>query len=401
MASITFREVEGSSLKYWLLFGALGLFVLFGALAWNTMHHHGHVITGMDNQIVWGLPHVFAVFLIVAASGALNVASIASVFNKPMYKPLAPLSAILSLALLAGGLLVLVLDLGRSDRLTVAMTNFNLKSMFTWNVFLYSGFFALVGIYLWTMLDRSVKAYSKAAGTAAFLWRLTLTTGTGSLFGFLISRELYGTAVMAPMFVIMSFSYGLAIYLMVLAAAYNWTGRALGDAVMGRLKTLLAVFVAAVLYFVVVHHLTSLYFTKEHAVEAFILRDGGTITNLFWIGQIVIGGVIPLLILLTALGRQRLWLMVACALVALGGIAQMYVTIIGAQAYPLDMFPGMTVSSSFFDGEIHSYSPSTPEIFLGLGGVAVALLMTLFAVKVLRLLPVSLDDATVAALDTH
>ena len=29
---------------------------------------------GMNNQIVWGLPHVFAIFLIVAASGVLNVA---------------------------------------------------------------------------------------------------------------------------------------------------------------------------------------------------------------------------------------------------------------------------------------------------------------------------------------
>jgi len=399
MASITFREVEGSSPKYWMLFGFLGLFVLFGALAWNYMHHHGHVVTGMDNQIVWGLPHVFAVFLIVAASGALNVASIASVFNKPMYKPLAPLSAVLSLALLLGGLLVLVLDLGRSDRLIVAMTNFNFKSMFTWNVFLYSGFFVLVGIYLWTMLDRSVKSYSKAAGTAAFIWRLTLTTGTGSLFGFLVARELYGTAMLAPMFIIMSFAYGLAIYLMVLAAAYAWTGRALGDAVMMRLKTLLVVFVAAVLYFVVVQHMTSLYFTKFHAVEAFILRDGGGLTTLFWVGQIVIGCVVPLVILLSSLGRQRTWIMIACALVILGGVAQMYVTIIGAQAYPLDMFPGLTEKSSFFDGEIHAYAPSVPELFLGLGGVAVALLATTFAVKVLRLLPASLDDATVAKLE--
>jgi molybdopterin-containing oxidoreductase family membrane subunit len=399
MASITFREVEGSSLKYWLLFGGLGLFVLFGAMAWNTMHHHGHVITGMDNQIVWGLPHVFAVFLIVAASGALNVASIASVFNKPMYKPLAPLSAILSIALMLGGLLVLVLDLGRSDRLIVAMTHFNFKSMFTWNVFLYSGFFALVGIYLWTMLDRNVKSYSKAAGTAAFIWRLVLTTGTGSLFGFLVARELYGTAMLAPMFIIMSFAYGLAIYLMVLAAAYAWTGRPLGDAVMMRLKSLLAVFVAAVLYFVVVYHMTNLYFTKLHAVEAFILRDGGIFTQLFWIGQILIGGVIPLVILLTGLGRQRTWIMIACALVILGGMAQMYVTIIGAQAYPLDLFPGLAESSSFFDGEVHGYAPSMPELFLGLGGVAIALLVTTFAVKVLRLLPESLDDATVAKLE--
>jgi len=399
MASITFREVEGSSLKYWLLFGGLGLFVLFGALAWNHMHHYGHVVTGMDNQIVWGLPHVFAVFLIVAASGALNVASIASVFNKPMYKPLAPLSAILSLALMLGGLLVLVLDLGRSDRLIVAMTHFNFKSMFTWNVFLYSGFFGLVGIYLWTMLDRNVKTYSKAAGTAAFIWRLVLTTGTGSLFGFLVARELYGTAMLAPMFIIMSFAYGLAIYLMVLAAAYAWTGRTLGDAVMMRLKTLLVVFVAAVLYFVVVHHMTNLYFTKYHAVEAFVLRDGGIFTTLFWVGQILIGCVVPLVILLSKLGKQRMWIMVACALVVVGGVAQMYVTIIGAQAYPLDMFPGLIESSSFYDGEVHSYAPSVPELFLGLGGVAIALLVTVFAIKVLRLLPASLDDATVAKLE--
>jgi len=399
MASITFREVEGSSPKFWMLFGALGLFVLFGALAWNTMHHYGHVVTGMDNQIVWGLPHVFAVFLIVAASGALNVASIASVFNKPMYKPLAPLSAILALALMLGGLLVLVLDLGRSDRLIVAMTHFNFKSMFTWNVFLYSGFFGLVGVYLWTMLDGTVKTYSKAAGTAAFIWRLTLTTGTGSLFGFLIARELYGTAMLAPMFIIMSFAYGLAIYLMVLAAAYAWTGRTLGDAVIMRLKSLLVVFVAAVLYFVVVQHLTNLYFAKYHAVEAFILRDGGIFTFLFWVGHIAIGCVAPLVILLSRLGKQRTWIMIACALVIVGGLAQMYVTIIGAQAFPLDMFPGMNEKSSFFDGEVHSYVPSVPEIFLGLGGVAIALLVTTFAVKVLRLLPVTLDDETVAKLE--
>ncbi len=399
MASITFREVEGSSLKYWLLFGGLGLFVLFGALSWNYMHHYGHVVTGMDNQIVWGLPHVFAVFLIVAASGALNVASIASVFNKPMYKPLAPLSAILAIALMLGGLLVLVLDLGRSDRLIVAMTHFNFKSMFTWNVFLYSGFFALVGVYLWTMLDRTVKSYSKAAGTAAFIWRLVLTTGTGSLFGFLVARELYGTAMLAPMFIIMSFAYGLAVYLMVLAAAYSWTGRTLGEAVMQRLRYLLAIFVAAVLYFVVTYHMTNLYFTKFHAVEAFILRDGGIFTTLFWFGQILVGCVIPLVILLTGLGKQRSWIMIACALVILGGMLQMYVTIIGAQAYPLDIFPGMTEKSSFFDGVVHSYTPSVPEFFLGLGGVAIALLVTTFAVKVLRLLPESLDDATVAKLE--
>ena len=50
------------------------------------MEENGHIVTGMNNRIVWGLPHVFAIFLIVAASGALNVASIGSVFGKAPYK---------------------------------------------------------------------------------------------------------------------------------------------------------------------------------------------------------------------------------------------------------------------------------------------------------------------------
>ena len=54
--------------------------------------------------------------MIVAASGVLNVASIGSVFGQKDYKPRAPLSALLSLALLAGGLMVLMLDLGRPER---------------------------------------------------------------------------------------------------------------------------------------------------------------------------------------------------------------------------------------------------------------------------------------------
>ncbi|PIV47941.1 MAG: molybdopterin oxidoreductase, partial [Gallionellaceae bacterium CG02_land_8_20_14_3_00_60_115] len=63
---------------------ATGLLIVLGSLlAVHEMESQGHIITGMNNQIVWGLPHVFAIFLIVAASGVLNVSSIGSVFNKP------------------------------------------------------------------------------------------------------------------------------------------------------------------------------------------------------------------------------------------------------------------------------------------------------------------------------
>ena len=391
MASVQYREIEGRSGGYLALLGVLGILVLGGlAAAWN-MEHHGHVITGMSNRIVWGTPHVFAVFLIVAASGALNVASIASVFGRELYKPLARLSGLLAVTLLAGGLAVLVLDLGRPERLIVAMTHYNFKSIFAWNIFLYTGFFAVVALYLWTMFERRMNRHTQPAGLLAFVWRLVLTTGTGSIFGFLVAREPYASALLAPLFIVMSFSFGLAIFVLVLMAACRWTGRALGDAVVDRLRKLLGVFAAAVLYFVAVHHLTNLYIARQHDVERFFLWEGGIYTALFWFGQVLVGGLLPLALVFGA--RSRGALAAAAVAVILGGLAQLYVLIIGGQAYPQLMFPEKEVASSFFDGVVASYAPSLPEVALGVGGVALALALTAVALKVLPFLPGSLADA--------
>jgi len=392
MKKIAFSVIEGRSGGYVALLGILGAFILAALGATYYMEHHGHYVTGMNNQIVWGTPHVFAVFLIVA----LNVASISSVFNKTAYKPLARLSGLLSLALLAGGLLVLVLDLGRPDRLIVAMTYYNFKSIFAWNIILYNGFFLIVAVYLWMMMERRMNKYTHAAGMAAFLWRLILTTGTGSIFGFLVARQTYDAALMAPMFIVMSFSFGLAIFLLVTMAAYKWTDRPFGDALFRRLKNLLGVFVAGVLYFVMVFHLTNLYATEHHGVEAFLLRDGGVYTQLFWIGQILIGSLLPLVLFYhPTWGNSRTLVGLGALLVILGGLVQMYVIIIGGQAYPLVLFPGKEVTSSFSDGIVNHYAPSLPEVVLGLGGIAIALIIVALAVKVLGFLPNSLADEDV------
>jgi len=395
MAHVHYLKIEGRSAGFFALLALLGALIATGLGAAWYMEHNGHWVTGMSNQVIWGTPHVFAVFLIVAASGALNVASIASVFGRQLYKPLSRLSGLLAIALLVGGLAVLVLDLGRPERLIEAMTYYNFKSIFAWNIILYIGFILIVAVYLWMMFERRFNDYSKPAGMAAFLWRLTLTTGTGSIFGFLVAREAYDSALLAPMFIILSFAYGLAIFILVLFAATRWTGRPLGDVMVARLKNLLGVFVASALYFVTVYHLTNLYMTGKHDVERFILLDGGVYTKLFWAGQIVVGGVLPLVLLYSRLGRSRAMVALASLLVIAGGIAQMYVTIIGGQAFPMPLFPDKEVSSSFFDGVVASYTPSLPEILLGIGGIGIALGMTVFAIKVLPFLPQSLADADV------
>lgn len=370
------------------LLGALAAVIAAALSAVLHMEHQGHWVTGMTNQVVWGMPHVFAVFLIVAASGALNVASMGSVFDHADYQPFGRLSALLAAALLAGGLAVLVLDLGRPDRLFVAMTHFNFKSIFAWNVILYSGFFAAIGFYLWAMMDWRAKALYKPAALLAFVWRLILTTGTGCIFGFLAAREAYGAAAMAPLFIAMSFAYGLAVFILVLVLASKWTARPLDEALAARMARLLGLFVAANLYFTALLHVTQLYFAGRAGVEAFILMNGGPVTALFWGGQVVLGGLLPLVIAYggcRCVGVSRA--VRASVLVVLGGFAQLYVIIIGGQAWPLDLFPGMVTASTFADGHVHPYAPSAWEVMLGLGGVAVAALLVTIGVAVLRILP--------------
>ncbi|MBT8072188.1 MAG: polysulfide reductase NrfD [Gammaproteobacteria bacterium] len=402
MKPIIYSEIEGNSTSFYVLAAVFAAFILTALASAFYMEHSGHHVTGMTNQIVWGTPHIFAIFLIVAASGALNVASIGTVFGKPVYKPLGRLSGLLAIALLAGGLVVLVLDLGRPDRLIVAMTHYNFKSIFAWNIFLYVGFLVVVAAYLWLQMERRMNRHAKTAGMVAFLWRLILTTGTGCIFGFLIAREAYDSAIMAPLFIAMSFSFGLAVYILVLLASYHGSEREIGAVVVHKLGRLLGVFVAAVLYFTAIQHLTNLYAAEHIGVERFILLDGGIYTALFWIGQVLAGGLVPLwLVFRPAASESRLAssrVVLASTLVIIGGFAQVYVIVIGSQAYPLDLFPGMEVSSSFHDGAVAGYVPSLPEIGLGLGGVALAGLIVLLGMKVLRFLPASLADS---AIDPH
>lgn len=376
--------------RFWLLLAFAAAIAAIGLAAAHTMELHGHAVTGMDNQVVWGLPHVFAIALIVAASGVLNVASIGSVFGEPVYKRRAPLSGLLCIALLAGGLMVLMLDLGRPDRVIVAATHYNFRSVFAWNVFLYSGMTAVVVVYLWTMFERRLNAWSKPAGLAALAWRFVLTTGTGSIFAFLAARQAYASALLAPLFIVLSFGWGLAVFLVAQATMYAWEGRVLDPAIQRRMARLLGVFIAASLYFVAVFHLTNAYWARQQAFEAFLLlgRGGGEVfAALFWIGYVLVGSLLPLALLFHPKADGTRHTLAASLAILAGAFAFLYVFVIGGQSYPLEIFPGWQAESGFGDGQVAHYVPSLPEALLGLGGVGAAFAITLTGIRAFDFMP--------------
>jgi Ni/Fe-hydrogenase subunit HybB-like protein len=169
------------------------------------------------------------------------------------------------------------------------------------------------------------------------------------------------------------------------------------DSHQDRLRKLLGIFTAAIFYFVLVFHLTKLYGAQYHSIEYFLFVDGGVYTALFWLVQIGAGSLLPLLLIyLPSLSRSRTALVLAACLVIIGAFAQLYVIIIGGQAYPLNIFPGYEVSSSFYDGVVNNYTPSIWELMLGLGGFAVSILAAFLTMRILPVIPESLPENQVS-----
>ena len=384
-----YETLEGYTVKSWTVLIGFGLLAGLALLSALYMEYNGHWVTGMTQRVVWGLPHVIAFFFLVTASGALNIASIGSVFQKADYQPLGRLSVLLAFSLLAGGLFVLVTDLGRADRLLLTFQYINPTSIFAYNVFIYQIFFALTVIYLWLAMEPKMARFYRAGATAAFLWRLFMTTGTGSVLGFLVSRALFRSAIMPVEFVALSLSLGTAMFVLTMLLFNGATGRPdPTPALLDRLRNLLGILVAVGLYMVVVHHLTGLYQAERRDAERWFLFGGTTYSVALWAGFVVLGSILPMIILFSPMAKGRAWpLGAASLLIALGGIAFLYATVIGAEVFPLDLFPGRQISSSTFDGMVVTYSPSLLELILALGGFGVTGLLMCMGTWVMPLLP--------------
>ena len=227
----------------------------------------------------------------------------------------------------------------------------------------------------------------KPAATLALIWRLALTTGSGLIFGVIAARDAYDSFFMAPMFIVMSFAFGLALFILVLITSFKLEQRIIDDTLLYRLRRMLGFFLIAVLFCVACFNLIKFSSDQYNGYALFVMREGGGYSVLFWGGQIGSYLLALVLIFTPALRHNRPALCVACLMVVMAALAQLYLIIIAGQAYPLDIFPGYQVESSFFDGVIANYSASIWETSLRLGGLSIALLITLIGTRVLPILP--------------
>ncbi len=383
---VSYKPIEGRSRQYYALLFVLMAFTLAGFFSTYLQNKHGIYLSGMTNRVPWGLQIVMAVFYIGLSAGSLVVSGLYGIFGKLEYKPFARMAAYLAMLFLIAGLLSIITDQGRIDRVFVEpFSHLNASSMFSINPALYMGHIMICIIYLWALFKEKGKL-TKVASVTVVLWALCVHTGTGAIFAF-VPRELYNTALLPPSFVAAALSSGAALMIILIVTLFKITRRHLDIQLVVWLGRLLAVFIVVAMYVILVEN-AHRYYQIESREASFYYLFGGYHGVLFWGGLIGIGSVIPALLLFNRRrGTSVPWIVFSAVLVVVGVICERYLIVIPGQEHPPDLFPGMEVISTVLEEGTVTYSIGIYEIFQALGVFSLIAILFILGLKYLPLLP--------------
>jgi molybdopterin-containing oxidoreductase family membrane subunit len=383
---IQFESIDGKSRSYQLLLIVLAAFAVAGLIATWWVIREGIWVTGMTNRIPWGLQIVMAVYYIGLSAGSLVVSGLYGVFGKIEYKPFARLAVYLAMLFLIAGLLSILTDQGRMDRVLVEpFVYFNLQSMFSINPILYIGHILICVVYLWALFYEK-KRLTTVLATLAFGWAFCVHSGTGAIFGF-GARMLYESPLLPASFVAAAMASGTALMIVMIVALFKITNRHVDDELVLWLGRFLSVCLLVVVYFLFAENAYRVYVVELRKAAMYYLF-GGFHSILFWGGLVIAGCFIPMFILFRKkTGSSIRWVVFAAVLVVFGVLCERYVIVLPGLMHPPEMFPGMQVTGSPIAEGYVSYSVSLPEILQALGVLGVIGFMFAAGLKIFKLLP--------------
>jgi Ni/Fe-hydrogenase subunit HybB-like protein len=379
-----FVNLEGKSRGYRLALAVLVLLTLGGLISFIISYIQGHQVFGSNNVIPWGMPIVLAIYLIGLSAGSLILSSLTYVFGKEEYKPISRVAIFLAIVLIFGALISIALDLGRPEkawRLFMFFYLNNMSSMFAINGILYGGYFVISFIYLGIVMASKMKA-AKIMGTIAVGWAVLVHMGTGAIFGFIAAREAWVSPMKPLEFLAAAVTSGLALLIVAVVLTMLFSGRSVKKEMVTSLGRLLIVFIIVLTVLIVVDKLTHLY---SPARDATVYMLAGPYSWIFWVLQIGLVVVIPLIILFNKrLNGSVGWIFLASALVVVGVFFERYFLVIPGAAYPMEYYPGHIEGVW---GAVQSFPLTPVETMLSVGIIAMLVLLFMLGLRFIDLLP--------------
>lgn len=290
---------------------------------------YGHELANYGSYVPWGLWVAQYIYFVGLSAGAFLLSSLIYVFGLKRLEPIGKLALFTALVTLVCALLVIWLDLGQPLRFWKVYWNAQPTSMMAWMVWLYTAYFLLVLAEMWVAIRADLVAGSRWSGPAGTVARVlsfgsrdtsmaalerdrrTLQVlgtlgvplaiafhgGVGALFGVVGARPYWNTSLLPIMFLVGALASGGA--LLTFTVAYFWPDRRSTQyrdmvTLLGRLTLGLLAFDVLLTW----SELSiNLYASIPAHADVFRMILFGQYWWVFWIGAVVLGTAVPILML--------------------------------------------------------------------------------------------------------
>jgi molybdopterin-containing oxidoreductase family membrane subunit len=404
--------------KAWI--AALVALTLAGVAAWGYQLQQGLAVTGMHNVFSWGMYIMLFVLFVGLSAGGLIISSAPKFFHSDRYENLARLGVLLSFACITvAGLLVLV-DMGRPERIYQFLTSPDLRSPLVWDfgIVVAYGLFNLGYLWLLTRRDLAARGSPLALGVedthagrerdrrtafwaaaVALPLAIMLHSITGWIFATQIGRGDWFSPLVAPVFIAKALVSGLGLVLVVAILADRFTRYTLEEDLLPSLGKLLGIFLAVhVVYLLAAErlpHAWAAHFDFWAITSGFLVGESWS----FWLWTVV-GGAVPIVLLaIPSLRRNVTAVFTASALAVFGVLFEgVRLVFVGYDQVNIPDAPGVSLGAygglgSDVWASVGLYTPTLVELVVTLGVVALgALVFTLG----LRVVPVQDGDSVAA-----
>lgn len=393
----------------------MGAILLTGLVTGILIFWKGLGLTNLTDLVPWGLWITIDLSSIALAAGAFSLCAGVYLFGLKRYQPIARTATFVGLIGYTMAMLALLLDIGKPERFWKALIYWNTHSLLwevTMCVVLYLTVLVLESLpiianfeWLRKRFPRITEKMTRVHHYAPFLAIIGLglsslhQSSLGAAYGVIKARPFWFKPEMSVLFMFSAIVGGISLTLFATMISSRLTKKAkVNDMLVERVARFVGYLLIGYFYFRIWDWFATTYTYDPGRTEGLRLITSGTLSFNFWIGEMLLGMVIPMILLLYKQTRQnRFWRMVALFLVAAGVVAFRWNTNISGFLVVMPYVPGQAISYT-------SYIPSLIEFLIGAAIIAYGLTAFSLGVKYLRVVDHTLieeEHATVHAKATE
>lgn len=380
----------------WMMWlGFLGLVLLAGFISGILVFWKGLGITNLTDRVPWGLWITIDLSSIALGAGAFSLCAGVYLFGLKRYQPIARTATFVGLIGYTMATLALILDIGKPERFWHSMVYWNVHSLLwevTMCVILYLTVLILEAMPIIANLEWLRKRFPKIASLmsrvhhyAPILAIIGLglsslhQSSLGATYGVIKARPFWFKPEMSVLFMFSAIVGGISITLFASMLSSRLTKKAkINDTLIERVAQFVGYLLIGYFYFRAWDALAQTYAYDPGRSEGLHFLTKGPMAFNFWVGEMLLGMIIPMILLLYKPTRMnRFWRMMALLLVAGGVVAFRWDTNITGQLVLMSYVPGAAITYT-------RYVPSIIEILTGSAIVAYGLTAFSLGVKYLR-----------------